>query len=295
MREPTLVAFTLLTQLAVGVFWALAGVWWVVGAAADRWVAGPLLAGLPLAAAALAVSFLHLGTPRNAWRALGNLRSSWLSREVLFAVLFAGGWLLLVLPGRWRHAAAAPPSPPALVALSVAVFLVGAGLVYSMARVYRLRTVPAWNTPLTTTTFFITAVSLGALGAAVLAAPPGSRTAETAWAAPALRALMLLGAAGLAVELGLEPLWRRRRRAAEALVDPGLNPQAGVGAWGRAGRWRVVLLAAAFFLAVVAWVVVPAASPWPFTVAAGLAFATALLAAALGRCRFYAGYARTGV
>ena len=40
------------------------------------------------AVAGLGAAFLHLGRPSNAWRALGNLRSSWLSREIFFASAF---------------------------------------------------------------------------------------------------------------------------------------------------------------------------------------------------------------
>lgn len=41
--------------------------------------------GLTLVAAGLASSVLHLARPQNAWRALSRFRSSWLSREAVFA------------------------------------------------------------------------------------------------------------------------------------------------------------------------------------------------------------------
>ena len=47
---------------------------------------------------------------------------------------------------------------------AVATAATGIALVYAMARVYRVRTVPAWDTPLTTVSFFATALLLGALG-----------------------------------------------------------------------------------------------------------------------------------
>ncbi len=40
---------------------------------------------------AMGFSTLHLGQPRNAQRALMNLSSSWLSREIILASAFSGG------------------------------------------------------------------------------------------------------------------------------------------------------------------------------------------------------------
>ncbi|MET0203010.1 MAG: DmsC/YnfH family molybdoenzyme membrane anchor subunit [Casimicrobiaceae bacterium] len=44
--------------------------------------------GLALTIAGLASSTLHLANPRNAWRAFSRFRTSWLSREAVFAVAF---------------------------------------------------------------------------------------------------------------------------------------------------------------------------------------------------------------
>ena len=72
------------------------------------------------------ISFLHLGRPMNSWRALNHLRKSWLSREILLYGLFGLSWLLCwIVPGMGK--------------LPLAIF--GIGLVYSMARVYRLRSI----------------------------------------------------------------------------------------------------------------------------------------------------------
>jgi anaerobic dimethyl sulfoxide reductase subunit C (anchor subunit) len=106
----------------------------------------------------LFASLLHLGTPRNAWRSLANLRSSWLSREILFALAFAGlGGLFAAL--RWSGAGA--PALRSWVALAAG--LCGVALVYAMAGVYRLRTVKSWDTPLTAVSFFATTLLLGSL------------------------------------------------------------------------------------------------------------------------------------
>ena len=138
--EMPLVAFTLLVQMAVGAFWAA------------QWMTDsiPLIPYL-LIGACLGLggffSFAHLGAKRNAWRAPFHLKKSWLSREILFVGLFGAGWLAgFVLPEmKWVTS------------------LLGVGLIYSMAKVYQLRTMPAWNTWRTTAGFFITSALLGQL------------------------------------------------------------------------------------------------------------------------------------
>jgi anaerobic dimethyl sulfoxide reductase subunit B len=94
-------------------------------------------------------SFLHLGTPQNAWRALNHLKKSWLSREILMFGVFGASWLIaLLLPGMGK-------APLALT---------GLGLVYSMAQVYRIKAVPGWNTWRTEAAFFLSAGVLGLTG-----------------------------------------------------------------------------------------------------------------------------------
>ncbi|MBW7932603.1 MAG: dimethyl sulfoxide reductase anchor subunit [Gemmatimonadaceae bacterium] len=137
--ERSLVAFTLLTQMAVG------ATWWssVVGPFTRAGMA--VVTGLTLVG--LLASLLHLGTPRNAWRALGNLRTSWLSREVLSATLFVASLFVVQVTGR---------------ALWLAQ-LTGVALVVCMVQVYRLRTVATWNRVRTTVSFVGMTVVLGLL------------------------------------------------------------------------------------------------------------------------------------
>ncbi len=164
MTERPLVAFTLLAQAAVGAFLTLGALDLWGGAlpgepAARALTDGVLVAIGPVMAAALLASLLHLGSPNRAWRAVRNLRASWLSREVALALAFTacgGAFAWLRANG---HVAGGLRSP--LAALTA---LVGVALVYAMARVYRVRTVPAWDTPLTTIGFFATALLLGTLG-----------------------------------------------------------------------------------------------------------------------------------
>ncbi len=163
MSERPLVAFTVLAQTAVGTLLTLVALETWSGAlsgdpAARVLVLGVLLAVVLVMVSALAVSLLHLGSPSTAWRAIANLRSSWLSREVLAAILFSAcGAAFAALRASGR-------GPDRLrITLATATALSGVVLVYAMARVYRIRTVPAWNTPLTTASFFATTALLGTL------------------------------------------------------------------------------------------------------------------------------------
>jgi formate dehydrogenase iron-sulfur subunit len=129
-----LVWLTLLTQVAVGASATASGV-------------GERALAAVLAAAALGASLLHLGRPVHAWKALRNLRRSWLSREVALFGAYAGLAAAAVV---------APPAAPAAVA-------VGAAGVFASGRLYVVPGRPAWHTPLTIVRFFATALALGPL------------------------------------------------------------------------------------------------------------------------------------
>lgn len=141
LGELPLVAFTLLGQMAAGM-------------AVLSFFSGPLTIAILITIGALIglaglASLLHLGTRVNAWRALTHLKKSWLSREILMFGLFGASWLVcLLLPGIGKLPLAAS----------------GIGLVYSMAQVYRLRSVPAWNSNRTLLAFTLSAVLLGSFG-----------------------------------------------------------------------------------------------------------------------------------
>ncbi len=108
--------------------------------------------GLLIGLAGLA-SLLHLGSPGNAWRAILHLRKSWLSREVLTFLLFSASWLAsLAMPGMAK----------------LPLALSGMGLVYSMAQVYRLRSIPAWDSNRTLLAFALSAILLGGCGLLIM-------------------------------------------------------------------------------------------------------------------------------
>jgi DMSO reductase anchor subunit len=102
-----------------------------------------------LAGSALGASLLHLGRPAHAWKALRNLRRSWLSREVLLLGVYAA-----------VAAVAAVVAAPALVLAAAAVGVAGVG---ASGRLYVVPGRPSWNTPLTIAAFYLAGLATGPL------------------------------------------------------------------------------------------------------------------------------------
>jgi len=171
VREWALITFSILAQMSVGAFIVLGVVHYFSRrkageAQADELSDRALLAIFPVLGLGLLASLLHLGNPINAYKAVTNLGSSWLSREILFGVLFAVvgfGFALM----QWRKIGSFTLRN--LVAWIAA--LIGIALVYSMSMVYMIPTRPTWNLITTPLSFFVTTLLLGvlALGAAFVA------------------------------------------------------------------------------------------------------------------------------
>lgn len=171
VHELPLILFTVLGQMSVGAFVVL-GVVQVLGRvrygkiAVDGLADPSLYAIGPVLVLGLIGSMAHLGNPLNAINTLRHLDSSWLSREIVFGVGFAGlGFLFAAMQFlRWG-------SPALRQALAALTAVVGLGFVWVMAMVYAsLPTVPAWNLWTTPVTFFLTTGLLGtlAVGAAFM-------------------------------------------------------------------------------------------------------------------------------
>ena len=163
-EDVPLMIFTLLGQMAVGGFWAMLWMFPSLWASVqfDRIIfriIPSLFIGASLGLGMLA-SFAHLGTKKNAWRMLGHLKKSWLSREILFALLFGLGWLSIT--GEMFYIGKISPELAGITAS------IGLGLVYSMAQVYRLGTMPGWNTSRTNIGFMVSTFLLGSSGMSTL-------------------------------------------------------------------------------------------------------------------------------
>ena len=171
VREWALIAFTILAQMSVGSFLVLSVVHFFSARKwgekqADQLTDRALIAIGPVLMLGMAASLLHLGNPINAYKAVTNLGSSWLSREILLGVLFAASGAVFALM-QWRKIST--PSIRQLVGLVVA--LIGIVLAFAMSQIYLLPTRPSWDLITTPLSFFTTTGLLGvlAIGAAFVA------------------------------------------------------------------------------------------------------------------------------
>lgn len=162
--EIPMILFTVLAQMSVGAFLVL-GVIQVLGGgrysakAVDRLSDPALLAIGPTLVVGLMASMLHMHDPLNAINVIRHWDSSWLSREIIFGMAFAGsGFLFAIAQVRtWG-------SPLMRRVLAGVTALLGVALVWSMANIYAsLETVPTWNSWFTIVQFFSTAIILGGL------------------------------------------------------------------------------------------------------------------------------------
>ncbi len=161
-RDWSLVFFTTLSQLSIGVvvcFFLLtyfdngAGLFVEVGLSLKN----PILLSLIFIGVATISSFLHLGKPLNAPKALNNLSGSWLSREILILGVYSL-CLLIVVGAGWEIGDVA----------SLSLYLapssvVGIVLLWMMIRIYTVPTIPVWNTWFTPLSFVLTTLCLGLL------------------------------------------------------------------------------------------------------------------------------------
>ncbi len=120
-------------------------------------VVGGLIA-LALVTAGLLSSTLHLANPKNAWRSFSRFKTSWLSREAVFAVAFypfALCYLLLVYNGV-TGASRALAGVGTLILAWITLYCTG--MIYAS-----LKPIPQWHTPLVPIGYFVLGHYSGAL------------------------------------------------------------------------------------------------------------------------------------
>ncbi len=147
----SIVVFTVLSGAGLGLSVALmlsahSG---SVGVETFRWGGG---LALFLVAAGLSSSALHLANPRNAWRAVTRVRTSWLSREAVLAMAYfpLQLWAILAV-GTWT-----------LFPLTGAVAAVALATVWCTGMIYAsLKTIPQWNHRLTAVNYVLVALLTG--------------------------------------------------------------------------------------------------------------------------------------
>jgi DMSO reductase anchor subunit len=158
-KELPLVAFTLITQMAVGLVLLRVLLWPPSADTSAGSGQGEWIAALAMLIVAIALAALHLGHPLGAIRMLTNLGSSWLSREILGFGLFGVLLALIVLGG------------PALADgwLARLAALVGLAALLATAMTYALPSVPALSRAVTLVYFLLSAWVLGVAGATYFA------------------------------------------------------------------------------------------------------------------------------
>lgn len=164
LGELPMIVFTVLAQMSVGAFLVL-GLVQTLGslryksATIDR-IADPALYAIgPTLVLGLFASIFHMHDIFNVLNVFRGWSSSWLSREIIFGMAFAGLGFLFALMQWFKWG-----SPRLRQVVAAVTALVGIGLVYAMSMIYfSLPTVPAWNTWFTPVQFGLTTVLLGSL------------------------------------------------------------------------------------------------------------------------------------
>lgn len=149
--------------------------------------------GLMLVTIGLLSSTLHLANPQNAWRAFNRFRTSWLSREGVFAVLFYPiilGYALLL----WLGAGEVSAFVAGLGILSLLIALVTVfctGMIYAS-----LKPIRQWHNPLTTPIYILFSLMSGSLLLGLVRLGLGGELSTTLFAGFAVT-LLLAGLAKL--------------------------------------------------------------------------------------------------
>jgi len=138
---------------------ALSLMGWVPGMGPGQTLVA-ILIGSVLASIGLLSSTAHLANPKNAWRAFFRFRSSWLSREGVFAVLFYPV-VLVYLISLW---VARDTGSLAWwgVLFGILTALLSLATVFCTGMIYAsLRTIPQWNSALVPANYLLLAISSG--------------------------------------------------------------------------------------------------------------------------------------
>jgi anaerobic dimethyl sulfoxide reductase subunit C (anchor subunit) len=208
-REWALLAFTIFGQAAAGLMVVLMVVRAYVTSKsgndlADRLTTRPLYLVVPIMALALVASLFHLGSPLHIIRAVPNIDSSWISREVVLAVVFVAFAALYTFM-QWRKVGGESLRTVIgwVTAVAAAIF------VYSMSMVYMLVTQPSWNTFATPVTFIVGSLLLGVLGMAVglVSGYAALKDEETKLVSALLQGLAVAAIVMLGVEFIVLPLY----------------------------------------------------------------------------------------
>ena len=141
----SVIFFTVLSGAGLGLF-ALVGLIdifrWPAPLSRDVHLGSGVLA-LGLVAAGLISSTFHLANPKNAWRAVSQFRTSWLSREGVLALIFFPVALM------YLGVSYVTTQPSLQSALALASTLLAWAVLFSTGMIYAcLKTIPRWHSKL---------------------------------------------------------------------------------------------------------------------------------------------------
>jgi anaerobic dimethyl sulfoxide reductase subunit C (anchor subunit) len=168
VREWALPVYTILMQLAVGAFFVL----WLIRHLAgpkfsareiDRIISNPILVIAFTAAVAMGGAHFHLSKPFHSFLAVLNFKTSWLSREIVFTVLFFLTTMSVVYLTYFQT-----HRRRLITVLGWLAILFGITLIYCMARIYLIPTQVAWNSTSVIVSFYVTSLMLGGMTIASL-------------------------------------------------------------------------------------------------------------------------------
>lgn len=144
--------FGLISLLFIADFFKLGG-----GFNQDQLVAGGLLS-LGLIVFGLLSSTFHLANPKNAWRAMSRFRTSWLSREGVFAVAFMPLGLIYIGSIMFDAPQWLREMSGFLTAVMAWITVFSTGMIYGC-----LKTIRQWNTPLVPANYLALGYASGSL------------------------------------------------------------------------------------------------------------------------------------
>jgi anaerobic dimethyl sulfoxide reductase subunit C len=168
VREWALPVYTILMQLAVGGLFIL----WMIRLIAsskftsselDRMIQNPIMAITVTGFLAMIGAHFHLSKPFHSFLAILNIETSWLSREILFTVLF-----FLTTIGLWNLSRFNTHRQKHITSLGWLAILFGLIVVYCMANIYILPTQEVWNSLSMVFSFYTTTLLLGSMMIACL-------------------------------------------------------------------------------------------------------------------------------
>jgi len=168
VREWALPVYTIMIQIATGILIML----WIIRSLnsskfarddMDQMVGNPITIVLLTIIIAIIGAHFHLSKPHLSILAVSNFRSSWLSREIVFTILFS-----IAVGSLWTLRRIKSKHQSLETFIGWFSIVTGSACIYCMARIYLLPTQVAWNSPLTIAYYVVTTLLLGAMAMAAL-------------------------------------------------------------------------------------------------------------------------------